>query len=290
MAVLFPSTEETVIAAFPAEIAVISPLFTLATYGLFESQITDLFVAFVGKTVAVKVVTDQSTGTAVLKDKESDGAAMTINCKFLNGGSIVKVVSVDGSQKAAIEGLVGLQFLSGSPAEVNETYESTSNDGNGGLQDSNWKTRYSNASGWSEWAVSNDSHATMRGNKVDPKDGSNHVINMYADNTTTRQYAFKLDGAIANSVSVKLGNYFSNAKDIEIKVSVLCKDGTTIYLMGSSDAFVTFPYQVGSGLVEQSKTFTLSACDSIIFTIKTLTGNQYLYLDDLVVSVVTPQA
>ena len=55
-AVFEPSVVVTVIVAFPGDIAVTTPAKeTVATVGLFDDQVSDLSVAFVGYTVAVRV-------------------------------------------------------------------------------------------------------------------------------------------------------------------------------------------------------------------------------------------
>ena len=61
VAVLFPSTVLTVIVAVPALTAVTTPeLDTVATDVLFDDHVTDLFDAFEGETVAVRVYVDPS--------------------------------------------------------------------------------------------------------------------------------------------------------------------------------------------------------------------------------------
>ena len=53
LACLFPSTVLTVIVAVPGLFAVMYPLFTLAIFELLLDQVTFLFVALLGETVAL---------------------------------------------------------------------------------------------------------------------------------------------------------------------------------------------------------------------------------------------
>ena len=72
VAVLFPSTVLTVIVAVPTLTAVTTPeLDTVATDVLFDDHVTDLFVAYEGVTVAVRVLVSPSVSTRLVLSKET---------------------------------------------------------------------------------------------------------------------------------------------------------------------------------------------------------------------------
>ena len=80
-----------------------------------------------------------------------------------------------------------------------------------------------------------------------------------------------------------MGNYFSNAADMPIKLFLIDAIGNRTYLLGSADEFYTFP--VTSGLEAKDFTFDpINAVSVVVVTKSAVSGSVYLYIGDMVLS------
>ena len=117
------------------------------------------------------------------------------------------------------------------------------------------------------------------------KDGVK-VVNFVGGYSMTNKFTYNKGGeslGLANTLTLKVGNYFSNAADFPVKLYLIDKDGNNIYLIGSADNFETVP--VTTGLVDKEFTFDAKEIVSLVVVNKsTVNGSVYLYVGDMVLS------
>ena len=117
------------------------------------------------------------------------------------------------------------------------------------------------------------------------KDGVK-VVNFVGGYSMTHMYTYNKNGdplGLANSLTLKMGNYFSNAADMPIKLFLVDENGNRTYLLGSADEFYTFP--VTSGLEAKDFTFDpINAVSVVVVTKSAVSGSVYLYVGDMVLS------
>ena len=117
------------------------------------------------------------------------------------------------------------------------------------------------------------------------KDGVK-VVNFVGGYSMTHMYTYNKDGnplGLANSLTFKMGNYFSGAADMPIKVFLIDEDGERTYLLGSADDFYTFP--VTTGLEDKAFTFDAINVVSLVFVTKSpASSSVYLYVGDMLLS------
>ena len=119
------------------------------------------------------------------------------------------------------------------------------------------------------------------------KDGV-RVMNMSNGYNMTMRYTYNKAGEIlgvANKLSFKAGNYWSNAEAMSVKVIIVDAAGESHYLLGSASEFATFP--VTAGLVDQSFDFDdIEVVSVAIVTKSAVNGNTFLYVGNLMLTYV----
>ena len=119
------------------------------------------------------------------------------------------------------------------------------------------------------------------------KDGI-RVANMANGYSMSMRWTYNKDGAalgLANKFSLKMGNYWSNAQTMQVKIILEDYSGNKTYLMGSADAFEDFA--VTTGLVDKVFTFDTIDVKSVIFVTKSTVGDStYLYIGNVVLEYV----
>ena len=112
------------------------------------------------------------------------------------------------------------------------------------------------------------------------------VCDKIAKYDVTHMYTYNKNGnplGLANSLTFKMGNYFSGATDMPIKVFLIDEDGERTYLLGSNDDFYTFP--VTTGLEDKAFTFDAINVVSVVFVTKSpASSSVYLYVGDMLLS------
>lgn len=119
------------------------------------------------------------------------------------------------------------------------------------------------------------------------KDGI-RVANMANGYSMSMRWTYNKDGAalgLANKFSLKMGNYWSNAQTMQVKIILEDYSGNKTYLMGSADAFEDFA--VTTSLVDKVFTFDTIDVKSVIFVTKSTVGDStYLYIGNVVLEYV----
>ena len=113
------------------------------------------------------------------------------------------------------------------------------------------------------------------------KDGVN-VVNMVSGYSNTYRYTYNTGVYLgkANTLSFKVGNYFSGAKEYGVKVVILDKAGNSHYILGDASNFYNVP--VTTGLVDQVLTFDDIDVYAVRIVCKsTLQASAYLYVGEL---------
>ena len=113
------------------------------------------------------------------------------------------------------------------------------------------------------------------------KDGS-RVVNMYSGYSMALKYTYTPDALLENvtKVSFDLGNYFGGAIAAPIKVALVLKDNSIVYLLGDASNFYSFP--VTTALEAQS--FELEEALNVkafYISFKSSANSAYIYLDNL---------
>ena len=138
-------------------------------------------------------------------------------------------------------------------------------------QSPNWKVeKYTTA-----WEVQNSVQMRSRAK------GDVRVANMANGYGMSMRYTFSNGHSLglANKLSFKVGNYFSGAQDISVKVKIVLADGSEKFIAGDADNWVTIP--VGTDLVDQALTFDDAEVKAIVFVTRSaMQGNAYLYIGD----------
>ena len=109
------------------------------------------------------------------------------------------------------------------------------------------------------------------------KDGTK-VVNCVAGGYTTR-YTFESQIGKVDYFSIKLGNYFDNAKAISAKIALIKADGSMLYLFGDANNFESIP--VTTDLITYEKEFAETEVKGVRIVLKNVSGNAYLYMDDI---------
>ena len=154
------------------------------------------------------------------------------------------------------------------------------------FEDQTVQTDYTDAR-WTQRKYTTD-WATMSGQmRVREKNGSK-VVNMAAGNSTTMQYILNFNGttpiAKGNAFTIDLGNYFSGAKPMGVKVSLLVKVGgytQTVYVLGSTDDYYTFPVTTAFETFTYVADMEVEVYEIRITNKSNNSGNFYLYMDNV---------
>lgn len=126
---------------------------------------------------------------------------------------------------------------------------------------------------------------TMRVRK-NPENTTN-VMNLSNGYSMTYNYTYVGDGTglgVANHFAIKLGNWFSGAQAMNIKISILDTSGTKHYLVGDASNFYSFPVTTTLTQLEQTLTSDIDVKSVCITTKSSMNGNAYLYMDDIVIN------
>ena len=123
--------------------------------------------------------------------------------------------------------------------------------------------------------------------RVREKNGST-VVNMAAGYSMTYQYVFNYQGenpiAKGNSFSIDLGNYFTGAQPMGVKVSLFAKYNgllQTFYVVGSTDDFYTLGVTTGLETFTFTYDYEIEIYEIRITNKSTASANCYLYMDNL---------
>ena len=119
---------------------------------------------------------------------------------------------------------------------------------------------------------------------ADPSDPSNKVVNMVTGYFMNYRYTYTPDNTLlgATSLSVDLGNYFSGAQPLSVKISVYDENNNQIYIAGDANNYVTIPVTVS--LINYVYTFSSTNITKIQFLVKnSVNSNSYLYTDNIIV-------
>ena len=98
----------------------------------------------------------------------------------------------------------------------------------------------------------------------------------------SNKYTYTADELIkgVQKVEFKLGNYWTGAQVMPIKVVLVLSDNTVYYLLGSTDEF--YQLAVTTGLEQFSFEMEAKDVKGIYFVNKSaIKGNAFLYLDDV---------
>ncbi|MBO4667931.1 MAG: Ig-like domain-containing protein [Bacilli bacterium] len=132
------------------------------------------------------------------------------------------------------------------------------------------------------------SGGTMRSRSKDDV----RVTNMDNGYGMTMRWTYNLNGGslgLANKLTFKVGNYWSNAEAMQVKVKLVDKDGNDHFLIGSASEFGSVP--VTTGLVDQELTFDPINVKSVVFVTKSaVNGSTYLYVGNLLLTYAAPAA
>ena len=116
------------------------------------------------------------------------------------------------------------------------------------------------------------------------------VTNMDNGYGMTMRWSYNLNGGslgLANKLSFKVGNYWSNAAEMQVKVKLVDKDGNDHYLIGSATEFGSVP--VTTDLVDQALTFDAIDVKTVVFVTKSaVNGSTYLYVGNLLLTYEAP--
>ena len=117
------------------------------------------------------------------------------------------------------------------------------------------------------------------------KDGVK-VVNFVGGWSMTNMFTYNKGGeslGLANSLTLKIGNYFTGATEIPMKLFLIDKAGNRIYLIGSADEFYAMP--VTTGLEDKVFTFDPAEIVSVVVVNKsTASASVYLYMGDMLLS------
>ena len=218
--------------------------------------------------ISIEVVASISGDQVLLKDKASDGSAITVEGKFANDGASVKVLSTSGTYANMLEGATFAQA-----ANVNLDFE----DGAGSDKYINdkWTQYYYGDSGWV--ATSNQMNSrTKNGSKI---------VNFYSGGKVTYLYKYNEFGSplgLVDYVSIDLGNYYKEApQTIGAKVALVDTKNKVHYLLGDGDNFYAYP--VTTDLVRLEK--YLDEPIDVKFlqvAVRSAANNSYLYADNFI--------
>lgn len=114
---------------------------------------------------------------------------------------------------------------------------------------------------------------------------STHVVNFAGGWSTPNRYTYNLNGAslgVANTLTLKVGNYYTPNTTFNIKVSIIDMNGNTIFLLGDANNWFTMPVTGGeTPLIAQTLTFDAVEVQSVRVTINSsYQGSQFLYVAD----------
>ena len=147
-----------------------------------------------------------------------------------------------------------------------------------------------NSTKWTRENYKNDQWNVISGQmNARTKDGVK-VVNMVNGYSVPMRFTYNKDGAalgVANKLTFKVGNYFSGATAMSVKVKLVLANGTEVFIAGDANNWVTIP--VTQGLIDQELTFDTAEVKSVVFvTRSTNNGSTYLYVGNCVLGYEEP--
>ena len=118
---------------------------------------------------------------------------------------------------------------------------------------------------WAREKYANDAWQSMSGQMRVREVGGVKVVNMCAGKGMTYRFTYSEDGAslgVANYITFGLSNHWSNATAMSVKVSLIKKDGSFLYLLGDKDNWFEMP------VTESLLYFDLSFDDTEVYGIR----------------------
>ena len=147
-----------------------------------------------------------------------------------------------------------------------------------------------NSTKWTRENYKNDQWNVISGQmNARTKDGVK-VVNMVNGYSVPMRFTYNKDGAalgVANKLTFKVGNYYTGATAMSVKVKLVLANGTEVFIAGDANNWATIP--VTSGLIDQELTFDAAEVKSVVFvTRSTNNGSTYLYVGNCVLGYEEP--
>ena len=108
------------------------------------------------------------------------------------------------------------------------------------------------------------------------------VANMSNGYGMTMRFTFSTGQSlgIANTLSLKVGNYWSNAENMSVKIKVVDVNGNETFILGDANNWVTIPKT--EDVVPQTITFSDTEVKAVVFITKSsVNGGTFLYIGDV---------
>ena len=108
------------------------------------------------------------------------------------------------------------------------------------------------------------------------------VTNMSNGYSMTMRFTFSTGKSlgIANTLSLKVGNYWSNAQEMSVKIKVVDVNGNETFILGDANNWVTIPKT--EDVVPQTITFSDTEVKAVVFITKSaVNGSTFLYMGDV---------
>ena len=212
------------------------------------------------------------SGSDITLTDRSGNSLLTLEGKFKENGRVIALTGATGAYAQYID--TSVQYAVAANTKID--FE----DGTIGSQYSSamWTQEKYESTGWK--VTTGQMNCRQKGAN------NNKVVNMATGNSTTGKWTYNLDGnalGLANYFAVDLGNYFSGAKEIKLKLAVKDTSNNTYYLMGGADSFYTFPVTTDMVTLEQWLDAPINI-KSFYVVVENKSGiNQYLYNDNFTV-------
>lgn len=240
-------------------------------YSLNKEAITTLNLTQVNKdakeelTFAVKEIIKEKNQVTYVFNADVE---TSITFMYKNDGASLVVLDTKGYGSSIEKGTIFSK-----KGQVNLDFE----DGNVGnpYENNMWTQYYYGDSGW----VKQSKKMNSRNN---PKKDSK-VVNFYTGSNVSYLYKyneFNEQIGLVDYVSIDLGNYFSGAKEMDVKVSLIDSKGNKYYLIGSDKEF--YKFAATTDLITLEK-YLDTPVDVKYFQIciKSSLNDAYLYADNL---------
>ena len=149
-----------------------------------------------------------------------------------------------------------------------------------------------NSTKWTRENYKNDQWNVISGQmNARTKDGVK-VVNMVNGYSVPMRFTYNKDGAalgVANKLTFKVGNYYTGATAMSVKVKLVLVNGTEVFIAGDANNWATIP--VTQGLIDQELTFDTAEVKSVVFvTRSTNNGSTYLYVGNCVLGYEEPSS
>ena len=147
-----------------------------------------------------------------------------------------------------------------------------------------------NSTKWTREKYENDKWNVITGQmNARTKDGVK-VVNMVNGYSVPMRFTYNKDGevlGVANKLTFKVGNYYTGATAMSVKVKLVLANGSEIFIAGDANNWATIP--VTNGLIDQELTFDAAEVKSVVFVTKSANnGSTYLYVGNCVLGYEEP--